>query len=306
VQIKLKGEQAMKRLLPLCFAVILTPAMVFGQNIIVNDSWADGGRDNGADPLDAAWWTSSASSGIEVSTGSLGLVTGSSGRGIHGTFAPQTLGIWETLRVTYTFTTPATVGNNLASPFRVGLMDLNNPGLAADLTSSSSFSQPLYVGLPGYMADFDVNTGATADTSFREHDLASTLGRLLGTTSEWISLGSGPDAGYTFAPNTEYVGVFSVTRTDADSAQLFSSMSQGGSLMASYTFSDLSGIANHFGMVAFWANSSTFGSSPDPNTANNGIDFTNIKIEIPEPSAAVLLVGAMLVLGRSLMRRSRD
>ena len=296
----------MQRLLPLCFAVILTPAMAFGQNIIVNDSWADGGRDNGADPLDAAWWTSSASSGIEVSTGSLGLVTGSSGRGIHGTFAPQTLGIWETLRVTYTFTTPATVGNSLSSPFRVGLMDLNNPGLAADLTSSSSSPQPLYVGLPGYMADFDVNTGATADTSFREHDLTSTLGRLLGTTSEWISLGSGPDAGYTFTPNTEYVGVFSVTRTGADSAQLFSSMSQSGSLMASYTFSDLSGIANHFGMVAFWANSSTFGSSPDPNTADNGIDFSNIKIEIPEPSAAVLLLGGMLVLGGSLVRRSRD
>jgi hypothetical protein len=298
----------MKRFLPLFFAAILTPAMVYAQvQVIVNDSWADGGRNNGADPLDADWWTSSASSGIEVSVGSLGLVSGTSGRGIHGTFAPQTVLIGDTLRATYTFTTPATVGTALASPFRVALMDFNNPGLAADLTASSSSPQPLYIGLPGYMADFDVNTGVTADTSIREHDLASTLGRLLGTTSEWISLGSGPDAGYTFAPNTEYVGVFAVTRTGTDSMSIFSSLSQGGLLLASDTEADASGIANHFGMLAFWANSNTFGSSATPNTADNGIDFSNIKIEyIPEPSAAMLLLGGILVFGRSLRRGSRD
>ena len=88
------------------------------------------------------------------------------------------------------------------------------------------------------MADFDVNTGATADTSIRKHNLANTGGRLLGTTAEWDSIGSGPDAGYTFAPNTEYVGVFSVTRTGADSMDIFSSLSQGGLLLASDTESD--------------------------------------------------------------------
>ena len=158
------------------------------------------------------------------------------------------------------------------------------------------------------MADFDVNTGATADTSIREHDVTSALGRLLGTTSEWISLGSGPDAGYGFAPNTQYVGVFSVTRTGDDSMDIFSSLSQDGVLLASDTETDASGIANHFGVLAFWANSNTFGSSATPNTPDNGIDFSNILVEyvVPEPSTAVLLLGGMLVLGRSLMRRSRD
>ena len=32
--------------------------------VIVNDSWADGGRDNGPDPLDSNWWTSSNPNGI--------------------------------------------------------------------------------------------------------------------------------------------------------------------------------------------------------------------------------------------------
>ncbi len=292
----------MKPLTVLLFAAILAPAMVSAQVVIVDESWADGGRNNGADPLDADWWTSSASSGIEVSVGSLGLVTGTSGRGIHATFAPQTLGLYETLRATYTFTTPATVGTALASPFRVALMDFNNPGLAANLTASSSSPQPLYVGLPGYMADFDVNTGATADTAIRKHDLASTLGRLLGTTSEWLSLGSGPDAGYAFTPNTEYVGVLAITRTGDDSVDIFSSLSQGGNLLCSYTQADTSAIANHYGLLAFWANSGTFGSSATPDTADNGIDFSNVKVEyIPEPSGAALLAAGALVL--SLWRR---
>ena len=287
-------------------AVLLTPGLASAQ-IVVNDSWADGGRTDGADPLDAAWWTSSASTGIEVSVGSLGMVTGTSGRGIHGTFAPQTLGIGDTLKATFTFTTPATVGPSAASPFRVGLMDLNNAGLAADLTASSTTPQPLYVGLPGYMIDFDLNTGVTADIGFREHDLASPSGRLLGTTAEWISMGSGPDANYAFAPNTQYVGVFSVTRTGADSLDIFGSLSQGATLLASHTLSDASGIANHFGLLAFWANSNVFGSSATPGAPDNGIDFSNITVEliVPEPSSAALLLTGLLLVGRSVRRRAK-
>ncbi len=92
--------------------------------LIVDDSWADGGRDNGADALDSNWWTSASSSGIEVSTGSLGLVTGSSGRGIHTVFPTQTLAnVGDCLTATYTFTTPDTVGSRSSASFKVGLFD---------------------------------------------------------------------------------------------------------------------------------------------------------------------------------------
>lgn len=308
VQTKVKGQTAMKNSLPLCFAALLTPVMAFGQ-VIVNDSFLDGDRAN-TGPLQAAWWSSSSSGGnsIEASVGVLGLVSGSSGRGIHGTFAPQTLAIGHTLTATYTFTTPATVGNNLSTALKVAMMDFNNPGLAADLTSSSSTPNPLYVGQPGYMMDFDINTGATADITIREHDVTSTLGRFLGTTSEWIALeNSSPDAGYTFAPNTEYVGVFSVTRTGADSVDILGSMSQNGNLMDSHTVSDVSGIANNFGMFGIWANGSAFGSSNVAGEADNGLDFSNIKVEliVPEPSSAALLLTGLLVLGRSIRRRAR-
>src|SRR5215211_9447928 len=101
--------------------------------MIVDDSWADGGRNNGADPLDTNWWSSvsSTGTGIEVSAGSLGMVTGSSGRGIHGIFPTQTLAnVGDTLIATYTFTTPATVGTGATGGFRVGLFDtLGRAGL---------------------------------------------------------------------------------------------------------------------------------------------------------------------------------
>ena len=275
--------------------------------VIVDDSWADGGRNNGADALDAAWWSSSSTSGnsVEVGVGFLGLVTGSSGRGLHGTFTPQTLGVGDTLRATFTFSTPATVGTALGGAFRVALADFNNAGLAADLSSASTSVNPLYTSLPAYMADFDVNLAdATDDISMREHITPNATGRFTGTTTEWTQLGTGPDANYAFAPNTVYVGVLSVTRTGADSMDIFSSLSQGATLLASHTESDASGIANNFGLLAFWVNASTFGTSATQNTPDNGMDFSNIKIElvqVPEPGTVALI--ALGALGFLVRRR---
>src|SRR5688500_4843645 len=124
---------------------------------IVDDSWADGGRNNGADPLDSNWWTSAATAGIEVSAGSLGMVTGSSGRGIHTVFPTQSLSnIGDSLVATYTFTTPATIGTAQTGAFRVGLFDTLGRALDADISASSCSPNSLSgyfatntVGLPG-------------------------------------------------------------------------------------------------------------------------------------------------------------
>ncbi|HEX2473329.1 MAG TPA: hypothetical protein VHK01_01205, partial [Lacipirellulaceae bacterium] len=92
-------------------AALLVAAPTAEAAIIVNDSWTDGGRDNGLDPLDSNWWVSSNPNGIEVTTGTLGMVTGSQGRGIHTVFPTQTLAnVGDKLVATYTFRTPQTVG----------------------------------------------------------------------------------------------------------------------------------------------------------------------------------------------------
>jgi hypothetical protein len=286
--------------------------------LIVDDSWADGGRDNGADPLDTNWWTSASTSGVEVTTGSLGLVTGTSGRGIHGIFPTQTLAnVGDSLVATYTFRTPATVGTAKTAGFRVGLFDtLGRSGLDADVSSSSGSPNSLYgyyvdstVGLPGYMLDLDVGTG-TEDLSFRRLDTPvnagaqTPTGRLMGTTTGFTQLSpTGPDGAYSFAPNTTYTGTFTIQRISATDVQLTGTLGS-----ATHTVTDTFD-SSSYGMLAFWANSGVFGSSGTPNTADNGIHFSNIKIEfnpVPEPATCWILVAGAVICALTRATRHRS
>ena len=306
-------EKSMKRLLVAgvvacaIATIILTPATAFG-TIIVNDSWADGGRNNGADALDADWWSSTSSNNISVEVGSgfLGLVTGTSGRSLHGTFANQPLAIGDMLTATLTFMTPATVGTIGSAGLKLALADFNNAGLAADLQSSSTFPQPLYFSLPSYMLDFDINSaGATDDTSIRRHN-ANATGRFLGITAEWTQLGTSPDITYSFTPNTEYVVVLSLARTGVGSMDIFGSLTRSNVLLTSHTQSDASATVNSIGLLGVYANSSAFGSTNAFGLADNGIDFTNIRIEvIPEPSALALIMFGLAGLTVAKFRRRR-
>jgi hypothetical protein len=300
-----KHERILKAAFCLLLGALLGWAPSTNAAIIVDDSWTDGGRNDGPDPLDINWWTSANANGIEVSVGSMGLVTGTAGRGIHGIFPTQTLAnVGDRLTATYTFTTPATVGTGGTGGFRVGLFDtLGRTALNANITSSSSIFEPAYgyhgagtAALPGYMMEMDVGTGAE-DFSFREHSVitvpgTSPTGRLMGTTAGFASLSpTGPDGVYAFAPNTTYTGSFTITRFSATEMELTATLGT-----ESHTITDVFDSAS-YGMIAFWVNSNLFGSSSAPNTANNGIDFSNIRIEffaVPEASSIVLAVLGML------------
>jgi hypothetical protein len=286
--------------------MILTPMSALGA-VIVDDSWASGTRTS--PPNDAGWWYSTSSSAIEVSVGDLGLVTGTSGRGIHGTFTAQTLGIGDTLTATFTFTTPATVttSGGGGANFRIGLFDTTGHNLAQDLSASSSVPNTEYNNLNGYMMDFDVNpTTTSTNIQFRERTNMSS-GQLLASTTDYTSLSSGGGS-YTFSPNTTYTGVWSVTRTGSDTLDLSGSLYLGATLLSTYTGTDSSGITSTFGALAFHANSNIFGSSGTPGVADNGIDFSNIKIEftaVPEPSALILtFLGLIGLMFTSRRRRS--
>lgn len=295
----------MKRILALCILVLLTPGMLSAQ-IIVNDSFADGGRNNGADALDTDWWTSTSSQAIEVSVGSLGLVTGTSGRGIHGTFLPQSLNVGDRLTATFSFTTPATVGSAISTGFRVGFFDTTGkPGLAADLTASSGSPNAIYNNLLGYMFDWDVNLASGNNTQFRERSNAAS-GQLLAATGDYTAVGSGGGINYSFLANTAYVGVFTLERTGASALDLTASLSQGASLLTTHTVSDTSPSTTTFGLLGFHANSSTFGSSATPGVADNGIDFSNMKIEyVPVPEPSTIAMFALGTAGLLLRRRQR-
>ena len=212
--------------------------------------------------------------------GHLGLVSGSSGRGIRTTFTPQTLSEGQTLQATYTFTTPASIGQDRDSAFRVGLYDkLGRSELESDQSASSKSPNSLYDELPGYMIDFDINLAdaAAANIDVRKHN-ADTQGRLLGTTKGYTRLGGGGNA-YTFAPNTTYTGVMSVQKL-AGGIAISGSLSQDGKALSEFSFVDEQSDVNNFGMLAFHVNSETFGTSADVDTPDNGLEFTNVKVEV--------------------------
>jgi hypothetical protein len=250
--------------------------------VIFDDSFADGGRDNGADETDGTWWSTSTSGAIEVEPGKLGLISGSSGRGLRSTFTTQTLSEGQTLMATFTFTTPETMGRDRDSAFRVGLHDrLDREELEADLGASSGSPNKLYNGLPGYMIDFDINLDdpTLANIDVRKHKVGK-IGRLMGTTKGYKHLAGG-GAAYQFAPNTTYTGTIHATKV-ADGIEIGGSLSQDGKVLTEFATVDKDSKTNNFGQLAFHVNSVTFGKSNEKKTPDNGLDFSNVRVEILE------------------------
>ena len=248
--------------------------------VLVDDSFTDGGRDDGIDALDTNWWTTTNSSALEVGEGYLGLVSGGSGRGLRTTFDAQTLLEGQTLKASFTFMTPATIGKKRDSAFRIGLYDkLGRAELEGDLSASSKKPNKSYDGLPGYMIDFDINpkNASKANIDIRKHKDAN-HGRLLGTTKGYKRLGGGGSS-YQFEAEQTYMGSISIKKLSSGLV-VAGALSQGGKVISEFGVTDADSEVNNFGMLAFHVNSKTFGSSKKKNTPDNGIDLQNVKIEV--------------------------
>lgn len=306
---------------------------------IVNDSFTDGDRAvtgmSGSD-LEAGFFNTSSSAGIESNAATVGLVSGTSGRQIHAYFPTQTLNsAGDTIISSLTFTTPGFVASNATQAefdaanaaqgggasigtipaggddLKIGLFQ-SVPGLNADITASTGTPNPLLSGLAGYHVELDVEptTVTNQDLDLRRSD-PSTTGRLLATNTGTPSIGSGPDIGYVFQPNTQYTLIQSIMRNAASGLDFEVSFFEAGVQLGSTLLNtDAAPNAFDFGILAIGASSEAFGVSNDAGVADNGIDINNLTIQVdiaettvvPEPSALALL-GLMGCAG--LMRRRR-
>jgi len=66
----------------------------------------------------------------------------------------------------------------------------------------------------------------------------------------------------------------------AGGVQVSGSLSQNGRVLSQFSKLDEGSNTNNIGMLAFHANSKTFGGSKKRGAPNNGIDFRNVKVEI--------------------------
>lgn len=288
-------------------ALLCTCATSSFATVIFNDSWADGGFTNGVDAADTEWHGTTGDSAIEIygAGNDLSLRSGTSGRGIHAVFSTQTLtNIGDKITATFTFTTPTTIGTAKSASFRIGLFDSNGETIQTEDGNSSTDSR--WDTVIGNMVDLDIGTGGAENFQFREKPTGLTGGRLLGTTSGFVSQGSGGEAtNYVFAANTSYTGTYSIEKTGASEWMIYSSLDDGN-ILDFETRTVTSIVTSDYDILAFHVNSDTFGSTNASGVADNGIDFQNVNLQfVPEPSSFATIFGA-IALGFSACRRKRS
>ena len=285
----------------LAMAVIATPA--FAGTIIVDDSFDDDSAaitGTVATDTEIAFFGTSGTNALQdgTGTGTLGLVTGTSGRQIHGVFPTQTLATaGDTITSYVTFTTPDTVLNQGSDDIRIGLFSDGGNDLAQNFSASSSNPEALLNGLAGFAIELDVDpaTVTDQDVNIRRSD-PSTTGRLLGTNTGISNASSSADNGYVFTPNTTYQLHTTVTLNAAGGLDVLAEFFDPTGLVDSDTYTDATPNGFDFGLLALGASTNAFGSTNSFDTpGDNGIELDNVTIHstiasaIPEPSSLALL-----------------
>jgi hypothetical protein len=277
--------------------VTLTAPVVTPPGLIMDDNFADGFRGNTPVTTNNSVWFTSVTADLDAYPGDTGINDAMVATPIAGTSSlylgyfvdestvnqPVDLAIGNTVKVTFPFIPNSFNSFTNNGSLRFGLFDYADGGT---LITADSSTQPGSVtgsagngvNVRGYMLDLDFGTNFSSDTPLTLY-VRNGLGDidLMGTTGDYLSMGSGPVGGaYSSTPafqaGTTYTLTFSVTRTDVNACSVTAAIA-GGSMNLSFTATD----TNTFGYHRFDA------FAMRPNKLENAADTFTIpefKVEV--------------------------
>jgi hypothetical protein len=215
----------MKALFPaVLVSALLLAAPTMRATVLLDDTFADGTRNNTSLPTDAAWFASSGGS-LTATTGAMTLSMGNSAiLGVcyftTNAASPASLGVGDTLLATIIFTFNGVAPSNTSQGFRIGLFDFGANRVSADFSSSSSQGANV-AGYALFQTMGAIFNNATPMDLRKRTTLTDTS--LLGTSGDWTSLGTGPGNtnGFSgFTSGGQYTLQLSLQRTDVNSLQV--------------------------------------------------------------------------------------
>ncbi len=208
----------------LILAATVGLALPVRATVYLDDTWADGTRNNQALPTNSAWF---ASSGLSATTGSMNLAV-PSGSDMAITYftttnnsPPVSLNIGDTLVFTFNMTFTGIAASNSGQGLRIGVFDFADSSLSPKRVTADGFSTSSQgSGVKGYSLFQNMgaifSSSSPMDVRVRTNLSSSSL---LGTGADFKSLGTGPGstAGFNgFSSGTPYILQMSLQRTDSN------------------------------------------------------------------------------------------
>ena len=215
--------------------------------VYLDDFWADGSRSVQNLPTESAWF-SSTSGALAATPGSMTLSMGGSAVMVltyytTNSTSPVQLGVGDALTATFNLTFSGLAPLNSSQGFRIGIFDFADSTLSPKRVTADGFSSSSQGGgVQGYA--LLQNMGSTFSNStpmdVRKRTVL-TNGSLLGTSSDFTSLGTGPgniSAFPGFSNGTNYILQITLQRTATNTMAITASWlntASGASLITSVT-----------------------------------------------------------------------
>ena len=132
---------------------------------VVSDSFTDGDRTNGVDPLDIAWFTNSSTQSLAVDTSQLRITPTTSSQAVIGTMASGvTLAVGDYIELSFTFRYPGSAPSSNTNGLRFGLYN----DLGETMTGDAANREDANSGINslGYYANITTGSPATVTNAF--------------------------------------------------------------------------------------------------------------------------------------------